>query len=119
MAYELQWEARGVYKRFNGHVSFPEYARSQELVLGNVRSDDIRYVSNDLLEVEGYAITTEEAEYLAAFNRGTSLSNPHLRVAYVTTDLKIALLVKLVAPLLSFELKVFPTLAAARAWCDA
>jgi hypothetical protein len=117
MPYSMSWEEKGVYKQFTGHVSYQEFARSQELVLSDYRSDDIRYVINDFLEIEGYSITTDQAEYLAVFNRGSSFSNPRIRVACVTTDVKIIVLIRLVSVLSSYELKTFPTLAAARDWC--
>ena len=116
MPYELTWEERGVYKRLWGFISFPEYARSQELVLSDPRADDIRYVINDLLEVEGYTVTTKEAEYLAAFNRGSSLSNPRIRIAYVTKDAKVIFLLKAASVFSSYTVKDFPTLQDARAW---
>lgn len=114
--YELTWEERGVYKRFWGFVSFQEYARTQELVLGDARADDIRYVINDFLAVEGYTATTEQAAYLAAFNRGSSFSNPRIRIAYVTMDPKVIFLLKAGAVFSSYPVKSFPTLEAAREW---
>lgn len=116
MAFTLEWEERGVLKRFSGPVSFQEYARSQEMVLGDPRTDDLRYIINDLLGVESYSITTEQAEYLAAFNYGASRSNPGIRVAYVTTDGKIRFLIRLMSPLSSYEIRAFATVAEARAW---
>lgn len=118
MPFSLSWETKGVYKHFTGHVSYQEYARSQEMVLADHRTDGISYVINDLLDMASYAITGDEAEYLAAFNRGASLSNPRIRIAYVTTDMKIKMLIKLVAVISSYEIKTFSTLAAARQWCD-
>lgn len=119
MPHTMNWEDHGVYKRFDGFVSYREYAHSQEEVLSNPRCDDIRFVINDLLAVEGYSLTREQAEYLAVFNRGSSLSNPKLRIAYVTTDTSIKLLIKLLSSLSALELGVFPTLDAAREWADA
>lgn len=116
MPYTITWEGRGFYKRFTGRVTYQEYARSQEQVLGDERIDEARYVINDMLAVEGYAITSDEAEYLAAFNRGSSYSNPRLRVAYVTTDIRAILLLRLASTISSLELKAFPTLEEARAW---
>ena len=86
MSFTLTWEDRGVYKKFTGFASFQEYARSQEMVLGSPLTDDLRYVINDLLEVEGYSVTQDEAEYAAAITRGASRSNPHLRIAFVTNQ---------------------------------
>jgi hypothetical protein len=112
----MRWEPRGVYKRFSGFISFQEYARSQEQVLSDPRIDDMDYVINDFLAISGYSLTEEQAEYLAAFNRGSSYSNPRLRVAYVTTDKRALLLIKLVSGLSSLKIKAFPTLEAARVW---
>lgn len=47
MPFELTWEGRGVYKRFSGRVTYEEYARSQEMVLGDARTDDLHYIIND------------------------------------------------------------------------
>jgi len=116
VSYTMLWEPKGVYKHFAGFLSFQEYARSQEEVLGDSRVDDIRYVINDLLDIEGYAVAPEQAEYAAAFNRASALSNPRIRIAYVTNDKRLALLVKVVGALSAYELRVFPSLAEARSW---
>ncbi len=117
MPFELNWEARGVFKRVWGFVSFEEYARSQEMVLGDARADDIHYIINDLRAVEGYSgATPDHAEYLGAFNYGSSRSNPRIRIAYVTSDLKIITLVKVASLVSSYQLKSFATLEEARAW---
>ncbi len=116
MTCEMTWERRGVYKRFAGFVSYEEYARSQERVLGDPRTDDLRYIINDLREMEGYSVTREQLEYLAAFNRASSYSNPEVRIAYVTTDLKIILLLKAAALVSTYPLKAFSTPEAAREW---
>ncbi len=116
MPYELTWEERGVYKRFWGFISFQEYARTQELVLGDSRIDDMRYVINDFRAVEGYTVTAEQVAYLAAFNRGSSFSNPRIRIAYVTSDAKVIFLLRAGAVFSSYPLKDFATLEAAREW---
>ena len=118
MPYSMTWEPKGVLKRFAGTVSWPEYARSQEEVLGDPRVDDIRYIINDLLDVESYSITPDEAEYSAAITRGASMSNPRVRITYVTRDARIMLLVMTVRALTPYQLKTFPTLDDARAWCE-
>lgn len=119
MSFTLDWEDHGVYKKFSGVVSFSEYARSQELVLGSPQTDDLDYVINDFLDIQSYSVTTDEAEYAAAFTRGASQSNSRLRVAYVTQDIKIIMLIKLVSVLSSYPLRTFPTLENARAWVSA
>jgi len=119
MAHEITWEERGVHKRFSGFVSFDEFACTQEEVLADPRVDNLRYIINDFLAVEAYSATREQAEYSAAINRGTSFSNPRIRVACVTTDISIKLLVKAASLVSSLELKTFTTVEAARAWAGA
>lgn len=118
MSFEITWENHGAYKRFSGFVAFEEYARSQQMVLGDERTDDLHYIINDLSAIEGYSGTREQAEYLAAFNHGASLSNPRIRIAYVTSDLRIIALIGVASLLSSYELKAFPTLDQARAWAN-
>ena len=113
----MTWEEKGVYKYFTGQVSYQEFTRSQELVLSDRRTDEIRYVINDFLAVEGYSVTNDQAEYLASFNRGASFSNPRIRIAFLTMDAKIKMIMKLTSVFSSYELKAFPTLSAAREWC--
>lgn len=117
MAYTIEWEGRGFYKRFTGMIAFHEYARSQEEVTSDPHFDDALYIINDLLEVEGYTATKDEAEYAAAYTRGPSLSNPRVRVAYVTADARIILLIKMVRMISSLDLATFPTVEESRTWC--
>ncbi len=118
MPFEIVWEPRGVYKRFTGAVSFQEYMRSQEIVLGDERTDDLKYVINDLTAVDGYSATADDAEYSAAFNEGISRTNPHLQVAYVTTDVRAIALIKIGAVFSSLVVKHFTTLEEARKWAS-
>lgn len=119
MSFTLDWEDHGVYKKFSGVVSFSEYARSQELVFGSPRTDDLHYVINDFLDIQDYAVTTDEAEYAAAITRGASQSNARLRVAYVTQDVKLIMLIERVSVLSFYPLKTFSSLENARAWISA
>ncbi len=119
MPHEIIWEPKGVYKRFSGFLSYEEYARTQEEILADPRVDGIRYIINDLLAVEGYSVSRDQAEYLAAFNRGTSFSNSRIRIAYATTNAAARLLIKAAAVVSSLTVKDFSTLEAARAWAEA
>lgn len=116
MTCEITWEERGVYKRFSGFVSYGEYQRSQEQVLADPRTDSLRYIINDASEIEGFAGSAEDAEYSAAFNLGSSLSNPHIRIAFVTRDLRLIAMIKVASIVSSYPIRIFPTLAEARAW---
>ncbi len=116
MSHTITWEGRGFYKRFTGRVAFPEYARSQEEITGDPRFDEAMYIINDLREVEGYTASQDDAEYAAAYTRGPSLSNSRVRIAYVTTDARIILLIRMARMISSLDLGTFATLEAAREW---
>lgn len=116
MAHEVIWEPKGVYKRFSGHVNAAEFLVTQEAVLADQRIDTARYIINDFLGVTSYSASREDAEYSAAFNRGTSLSNPRLRVACITTNPGIRLLIKAASLVSTLDLKAFATVEAARSW---
>lgn len=118
MAHKIVWEPKGVYKHFSGHVSFEEFARTQEQILADPRTDDIRYIINDFLDVESYSVVPDQVEYSAALNRGTSFSNPRIRIAVVTLRPGVRLLVKAAATISSLPLKDFSTLQQARAWAQ-
>lgn len=119
MTHEIVWETKGVYKHFSGYLAFEEYAQTQEQILADPRVDTIHYIINDFLDVEGYSVLPEQVEYSAAFNRGTSFSNPRIRIAYVTTRPAVRLLVKAASAVSSLSLKTFDTLEDARAWATA
>lgn len=121
MPYTIEWEPRGVYKRFSGVCSWAEFLRSQEAVLGDARLDDIHYSINDLQGVENISIisiTGDEAEYSAAITRGSSLSNPTLKIAFVTADRRITMLAMAVRALTPLRVATFATEAEARSWCE-
>lgn len=116
MTHEITWEPNGVYKHFTGFVDATEYLATQREVLSDPRVDGIHYIINDWLAVEGYAASLDDAEYSAAFNRGTSFSNPRIRVAFVTTNLTVRMLIAAASPISSLQVKAFATLVEARAW---
>jgi hypothetical protein len=119
MPYTIEWESKGVYKRFFGICSWEEYVRSSEEVLGNLRFDEIHYAINDLRDVEGYsAISPDQADYSAAMTRGASMSNPRLKIAFVTADRRIRMLVRAAMMITPYEVEIFSSVAEARAWCE-
>lgn len=117
MPYTLDWEPKGVYKRFHGQVSFAEYARSVGETLGDERTDSLRYIINDLTGIEGYSVTAWEAEEVSAMSVGAARSNPRLRLAFVTKNPALRALIVAALAVSRFEAKTFTNLDDARAWC--
>jgi hypothetical protein len=119
MPHHIIGEPTGVYKLFTGFVDASEYLATQREILSDPRIDSMRYIINDWLAVEGYAAGIGDAEYSAAFNRGTSFSNPRLRVAFVTANPAVRMLIAAASPISSLPVKAFSTLDEARAWAEA
>lgn len=121
MAYQVFWEESGAYKRFAGHVSDDELARSVSGIHGDRRFDDLRYVINDFLGVESFDVTAENVTYIAAIDGAAARSNPHIRIALVVahpeaTDLAMRYIA---SPWTVYPTRIFPSLDEARAWLGA
>lgn len=118
MAYEINWEPKGVCKTYSGFVTSQEFMQSIATFQGDPRFDDCRYSLNDLTAVEGHSIAEADVKRFAAFAIGAYHSNPNVRIAVVATDPSILALLDLyTAPGHSpYPLRIFPALAEARAW---
>lgn len=116
MTCEMTWERQGDTSGLPASFRMRNTREARSGCLATRTDEDLRYIINDLREMEGYSVTREQLEYLAAFNRASSYSNPEVRIAYVTTDLKIILLLKAAALVSTYPLKAFSTPEAAREW---
>lgn len=116
MAHEVVWEPRGVYRRFWGPLDAMEYARVQDEVFGAPRFDSLNQSIVDFADVTQFRVTVAEAEVIAANNRGGFLSNPQLRIAFVTSDAAMTELLSRITPISAYPIRVFPTTELARSW---
>lgn len=121
MPFELDWEARGVYKRLSGFVSGDEFVRSVCAIQGDARFDAIHYIINDFSAVTGYALPEDVLTEVSALQYGAHATNPNYRIVYITADAGLAGLVethfgKSQDP--AYETVVLPTLAEAREWLE-
>jgi len=106
MAYEINWEPRGVVKRFFGIVKAGEVLAAVVRVEADERFDSLRYVINDLSSVDGFEITHGEVEEVAAIDKAASLTNPGIRIAVVATLPEIVMAARAYA---TSKFNVFPT----------
>ena len=118
MAFEIAWEPRGVCKRYFGYVTDEELLQSLIKVESDHRFDTLRFVINDFLEVESFAVTEDNVLLIAAIDKAASLTNPNIGIAIVATDMQIQALAKLYATssLNVYPTEIFPSVAEARAW---
>ncbi|CAG0950374.1 hypothetical protein RHDC4_00041 [Rhodocyclaceae bacterium] len=118
MPFEIQWEPRGAYKRFHGFVAMDDLIQAAQRVEGDPRFDDIRYVINDFLAIEGHGVTDIQVRMLAAMDSGAAFTNPNIRIAVVTDRDEVRALVGIYTapPLNAYPTETFSTLAQARDW---
>ena len=121
MPYELNWEPHGVCRRYFGHVSIDERSRSFDLICSDTRFDALRYTITDYLEVDGYEVTDDATEEIAARHIGALLTNPQIVIAAVAVDPRVVAAIRHFISLgfIAQPYEVFPTLAEARAWVAA
>ncbi len=118
MGYEIVWESRGAYKRFFGDVTDDELMQCLISIESDSRFDDLRYVVNDFLKVESFAVSEESVRVMSAIDKAASSTNPNIRIAIVATDAQIRALAKLYAhsPLNVYPTEIFQDIGAARGW---
>jgi len=119
VSYTLTWEPRGILRAFHGRVGAAEFVRAQGEMYGDPRFEDAHYALIDLSAATELVCTPADVEEITASNRGAFLTNPHLRVAVVTTDAQMQSLLERMAEVSAYPLRVFPTLAEARRWAMA
>lgn len=122
MPYMTAWEPQGVCTHFSGFVTAEEYVRSAEDICASPLFDDLRFVIKDLAEVDDHAIDGQALDPIAAIRDGARLTNPNIRLIFVTTDPR---LVPFAYPApTSFmrglcDSRAFPDMPAARRWLAA
>ena len=118
MAYEIIWEPRGVVKRFTGRVSEHDMLQSVVDTEVDPRFDTLRFVINDFLAIQGINTSTRVVEEISAIDSGAAASNPHIKVAIVTTSTDVTHLATayINSPLNQYPTKIFATMAEARTW---
>ena len=122
MPFEIIPETLGVQVRFHGHITEAEALRSVEIVTSDPRFDLARYRINNLLDVQGFDVSEEGIERIAAVSYGGSTARQRrgvrVHIAQVATDPRlIAVLDRYAASgLVPYRFGTFPSLEAARAW---
>jgi hypothetical protein len=118
MSYQIDWEPRGVVKRFFGHLTDHDMLQSVLDTESDRRFDDLRYVINDFSSITGSSVEIPTIEDITIADQGASRSNPSIRIAVVTSSPEIRALAECYArsPLNAYETRIFATEAEARNW---
>jgi hypothetical protein len=118
VSYELLWRPKGVVKRFHGQVTGAEVLRSIEEVEGDYRFDELHYVVDDFLDIDGISASSDDIEVFAAIDRSAARVNPRIKIAIVATEPKVVELARQYAnsPLNAYPTRIFATRGEADAW---
>ena len=119
MPYTFESEPHGVYKRFSGHVSAPEFLASVMHLQGLYDFDRVRYTINDFTDVASYDISEDDVVGFAARGIGANAFHSGVKVAIVTRDASIVALIDQYRTMAPFDLRVFDDLVEARTWAQA
>lgn len=126
MAYTTLWEKNSVTWKFFGNVKADELMRSNMEIYGDPRFDDLHYQIVDLRDIYSLQEVSPErslavVQEVASCDAAAARSNPNIKVAIIADGETLEAL----ASLYSFELsespwqvKIFPTMADARAWAS-
>lgn len=118
MGFELQWEHRGVVKRYFGQVSGAELIAPVVATEADERFDNLRYVINDFLDAKSVACTQAVIDEIASLDAGAAATNPNIRIAVVAVQPEVIEIVAryLKASAGAYPTRTFATMAEARAW---
>jgi hypothetical protein len=118
MSYELNWEPRGVVKRYFGLVTSAEVLTAGIQSQADQRFDQYRYAINDFLDCTEFVNDPVALEEVAAFAGAAEQSNPNISIAIVATLPAVVAATKqyLALPLQTYPTRLFSTRAEAGAW---
>jgi hypothetical protein len=116
--FEHIWEDRGLVRRFYGHVTFDELAKSAILGQQDSRFDTMRYVINDFRECSSVDVPPHAIEEIAATDAGAAMTNDRIRIATVSSDAAILAISDMYekAGYSPYPVRNFSTIDAARKW---
>jgi hypothetical protein len=116
--FEHNWEDRGLVRRFFGHVTADELARSAILGQQDPRFDTMRYVINDFRDCSSVDAPPEAVEEIAATDAGAAMTNKSIRIATVSNNPAILAISDLYekAGYSPYPVRNFSTIEAARKW---
>lgn len=81
MAYELAWEANGVYWKYSGNVAGKEIVDASTSIYGDPRFITLKYKFVDFLNVDSVEIDNDQMTLIAYQHLAAERANPYLKNA--------------------------------------
>lgn len=118
MAFELEWESRGVYRRFHGHVTVGDRRQSLQAICADRRFDDLLYSISDYLDIGAFDYSAEANSELAALHIGPVWTNPKILIATVAVhEAVVASVGEFIAlGFIKSPQRIFDSVESAREW---
>jgi len=117
MAYELVWEANGVYWKYNGKVDGNELIDASTSIYGDPRFITLKYKFVDFVDVEVVEIDKSQLELIAYQHLAAERANPYLKNAIlIKSGHRMAHEFAAFFSKSSWEVKVFTDLDKANKW---
>jgi hypothetical protein len=85
----MEWRKTGAVKHFTGMVSLEDVMMSDSEISGSERYAELWYVVCDFSGTQGLDMTESQRQEIRALRLGGFWSNPRIKFAFVTEDLKI------------------------------
>jgi hypothetical protein len=87
--YSIEWTKDGAVKLFTGTVTLEEILRSESEITGNSKYRALWYVVSDYMNAQHPGMTDSECEDARVLRIGGFYSNPRIKFAFATEDLKV------------------------------
>ena len=118
MPYTVTREKHGVYQQFTGNVTPGEFLESIFKTQADPNYERMRYAINDFMSIEGHDVLPTHFKIAAAHCLGAELTNPKLRIAWVTADPDLCDMALVFCALTNCPCEIFRTLSEARGWVE-
>lgn len=117
----MNWESRGVLLTCSGVVTAAEIQAVNQAFYSDARSDRARYQIADMRAAEALEVDLKEAETIAAFDVGQSVSTPALRMAMIVPDDRFDAQIRAYLSVLdagTWQGRIFHDLEEGRSWAE-
>lgn len=121
MSYNLSWTGDTFHKVFTGVVTEAEFLESANRTHSDSKFDALRYAINDFSQVSEFRFTDDTIEEWAALTFGSSFTNRHIDVLFVTENQPIIDAIHNIVDMTlgHYGVYIFASLAEAQRWIDA
>ena len=119
MKHTIEWLRKGVLITMIDELTGDDVHQISERLNADSRYDSLRYQIWDFTKVNEINIKAGDVEKIAAFDRASTLTNPNIKLAAVSTDETIQTLTSLYQAIMMdspWETKIFLSLDEAQNW---